>query len=377
MVGPLRYSNTQPIRCRMRSAWVIALVLIAISVCAPRAEASVVTVQGCEFSGVGWSERGAAMRAGVAVGEMVEVEIREDSQFTRGGFQHLVQMCRNFQKFVHEWPQFRIEGPIRPFMADIFDIIHSEIMSDQRMQHQFNFFLFRLRIKINSEGGDITSAMRIGRRLRALNSTISVEFNEKCYSACAVILSSGVFRFANGRVGIHRPHFVALDHRETRQQVMARLNRLNAELAAYFQEMGQPGSLLDAMRAVPPNQLRVLSRRELEDFMLDGGDPAYEERELALAAHWFGTTSAELRRRNELAVQMCGSWSGVDGYNRWRLCSDAIKYAITVQTLTARESRAQTVCTPIMRGRPAESLSPSEHERWRQCRIDIMTGSSR
>jgi hypothetical protein len=359
----------------MRSAWVIALVLIAISVCAPRAEASKVIVQGCEFSGVGWSED---VRGRRSVGEIVEIEIQENSQFARGGFHHPVQMCRNFEKFVHEWPQFRIEGPIRPFMADIFDIINSEIMSDQRLKHQFEVLLTRIRIILDSGGGDIASAMRVGRRLRALNSNISVNFNEQCHSACAVILASGVFRRANGRVGVHRPYFVALDHRETRQQVTARLNRLNAELAAYFQEMGQPAALLDAMRAVPPNQIRILSSAELQHFMLSGDDPAYEERELARAAHWFGTTSAELRRRRQLADEMCGSsWGSAADYNRWRLCSDAIKYAVTVQTLTARESRAQTVCAPILRGRPPESLSPSESERWRQCRIDVLTVSSR
>jgi ATP-dependent protease ClpP protease subunit len=375
MVGPKQRPITQPTRCRMRSAWVIALLLIAVTVCAPRAEASVVTVQGCESSGDGWT---GAAHARPAAGTIVDIQIGEDNRLERGGFHHLVQICRNFQGRVFDWPRFRIEGPIRPFMADIFDVIHNEIMNNPRTRRQFDEDLSKIIISINSDGGDIAAAMRIGRRLRALNSSIVLNFNDNCHSACMVILASGIKRSPFGRVGIHRPHFVALDHRETRQQVTARLNRLNAELAAYFQEMGQPASMLDAMRAVPPDQIRILSPAELQHFMLSGDDPAYEERDLARQAHQFGTTSSEMRRRIQLANQICGMATGsTSQIQRWTTCNNAIMYAVTEQTLQARANRAVAACRHITRGRPIQSLDVDELRSFMDCRRDIMVGNSR
>jgi hypothetical protein len=374
MVGPKQRPATKPTWCRMRSAWVIALVLIAISVCAPRAEASKVIVQGCELSGNGLTGATNAPPPGT----IANIEMSENSPLERGGFHRLVQMCRNFQGLVFHWPRFRIEGPIRPFMADIFDIIHNEIMNNPRTKRQFDEDLSKIIVSINSDGGDIAASMRIGRRLRALNSSIIVSLNENCHSACMVILASGVTRSPFGRVGIHRPHFVALDHRETRQQVTARLNRLNAELAAYLQEMGQPASLLDAMRAVPPDQIRILSSAELQHFMLNGDDPAYEERELARQAHWFGTTSSEMRRRIQLANQICGMATGTTSQiQRWTACNDAIMYAVTEQTLQARKNRTETACRHITRGRPLQSLDIDELRIFMNCSREIMIGNVR
>jgi ATP-dependent protease ClpP protease subunit len=299
-------------------------------------------------------------------------------------FNYLSNRCKNFHFSQNSLPSIRIRGEIKGFMVDFLDNLKKGIESSERFNARISQDLESIRFSINSGGGDVYAAIRIGRILRALNARVIVPHGAVCHSACVIILASGVERIvtSTSRIGLHRPYFANLDHRETRQQVAARLNRVHADMGAYFQEMGQPASLLDAMRAVPPDRIRLLTYDEVENFMLAGEDPIHQERVLAREAHRYGTTSAEMRRRQALAEQMCRtpprSWSGAfrDDPNFYP-CSESIKYAITVQTLLSRENRIREVCGPLLRGSRPEARSLAEHNRVEECVRSVMIGNTR
>jgi len=301
-------------------------------------------------------------------------------------FNYLSNRCKNFH-FSHSQyslPFIRIRGEIKGFMVDFLDNLKKGIESSERFNARISQDMENIRFSINSGGGDVYVAMRIGRILRALNASVTVPHGAVCHSSCVIILASGVKRSVTptSRIGLHRPYFANLDHRETRQQVAARLNRVYADMGAYFQEMGQPASLLDAMRAVPPERIRLLTYDEVEKFMLAGEDPIHQERVLAREAHRYGTTSAEMRRRQALADQMCRtpprSWSDAfrDDPNFYP-CSESIKYAITVQTFLSRENRIRDVCGPLLRGSRRETRSLTEHNRVEECIRSVMIGNTR
>jgi hypothetical protein len=64
-------------------------------------------------------------------------------------------------------------------------------------------------VKLNSPGGDVVEAMRIGRLIRERFMFTGIMPERECASACVFILMAGVFRLAGptAHVGIHRPKF--------------------------------------------------------------------------------------------------------------------------------------------------------------------------
>lgn len=189
-----------------------------------------------------------------------------------------------------------------------------------------------INIKIWSPGGDLVEAMRLGRLVRerfllvhAPDITMCVERPDPqlggasslaslagdlwwgpdqpastacvCYGACFVIWASGVIRdggkntysyFADSPhvapaltgnetfIGIHRPsfdrvYFASLSAKEAEEKY----DQMIAELTRYFAEMDVPPSMVEKMLAVPSNDIRLLTRAELNS--LSGPIPAVDE----------------------------------------------------------------------------------------------------
>lgn len=153
---------------------------------------------------------------------------------------------------------------------------------------------------IDSNGGDISAAMELGRELRKRTATVVVE-NATCASACVLVLAGAVERsvFSTASIVIHRPYRaepIVLGKEEAQRQYEAR----NAAIADYLREMNVPTSLLDAMLRVPSEAGYALSEDELFAFGLNSTDPVYEEERNAEEAHRLGISMSEylsLRRQ--------------------------------------------------------------------------------
>ncbi len=122
-----------------------------------------------------------------------------------------------------------------------------------------------VRYEINSPGGDVASAMEIGRILRKERAHLFVADGGVCVSACVLVLAGAVERYAGeGTVGIHRPFVeTSPEHQVSADQVKAEYPRMLTDLRAYLREMNVSERLADDMLAVDPEEVRVLTKAEL------------------------------------------------------------------------------------------------------------------
>ncbi len=163
-------------------------------------------------------------------------------------------------------------------------------------------------LDLNSNGGDWEAAMAIGRRLRKVSSLAQVPDGAACSSACVLVLAGAQVRVVSGsgRVGIHRPYSptntsVSLEESQKRFQALSAASR------AFLSEMNLPESLFEAMIRVPPERLRFLTSRELQDFGLEGKDPAYSEVTDNSEASALGIDKQEYLRRKARAQSVCAN----------------------------------------------------------------------
>lgn len=280
----------------------------------------------------------------------------------------LQEICNNSLNY---WISMEINGEIGEFMEVFFQNLWRDMQGNSNFSRQVRNGLPVVNIVLNSDGGNVQSAMSIGRIIRRMNGLIVV--NDKCNSACVLVLASGVRRDVFGVVGIHRPYFTNLDHGVTREQIIAQVNLITLEIARFFEEMGQPRSLLDAMRAVSPNNIRVLTARELENFMLTGEDASYHEQRVAQDAWRYGINSTEMRSRERRAEISCRQASGINTL----LCKEAIYYGITIQILQARQNEVTRLCGTLVATHGNRDYSNQELDEIQNCVRNIMLGRRR
>ena len=138
---------------------------------------------------------------------------------------------------------------------------------------------------LDSPGGDIIEAIRIGRYLRDSMASVIVPAGATCASACVLVLVGGVFRYVLGaapgapiRIGIHRisiedPRFADLEPRRAIEEY----NKLKVLVRTYLQDMGISDRFYEQMFDVGSEDIYWLPRNVLNDMLVTGEDPAYRE----------------------------------------------------------------------------------------------------
>jgi hypothetical protein len=121
-------------------------------------------------------------------------------------------------------------------------------------------------ITFRSVGGNVTSAMKIGRMIRALGiSTLQIRSAE-CASACALAFVGGVRRSAEaGSIGVHQASFsddAALDSKTAVTAVQA----MTGEIIGYLTEMGVSPQLLQLSLSVESSDMRYLTSSEMANW---------------------------------------------------------------------------------------------------------------
>ena len=118
-----------------------------------------------------------------------------------------------------------------------------------------------LRLDADTHGGELFSALEIGRILRRESATIYVGPRAQCSSACVfVLMGAPDRRIAPGaRIGIHRPSLGANEHE-------AIVDAMIPQLVQYADEMGVPRGIVDDMVLISTDYFRYLSARELADY---------------------------------------------------------------------------------------------------------------
>lgn len=259
---------------------------------------------------------------------------------------------------------YRISGTINSQMESDFRTLYNALKGDTFFQRQKVNYVTPM-VHINSEGGSVSSAIRIGRMLRDLNAWTMVPAAGACSSSCVFLLIGGVDRNAWGRVGVHRPYFESLDRRRTQAEVSADIRALDTMIMTYLRDMNISLNFLDFMKGVPADQMRWLSESDLQTFGLSAPDPVFDELRTAQEAWRYGTTSAIFRQR------MVESGRCFSGARLGSLppgasdCQQAALYGIRVDELRLRRQRVSNVC----RGMASTTFV--------DCERDVMIGSQR
>lgn len=161
-------------------------------------------------------------------------------------------------------------------------------------------------IYLNSQGGDLATAMKIGRYLRRLEFDTMVGTNANCISSCVFILASGLTKEVIGTktIGLHRPFGMATGS-IPQEEASKKYREMTAQVYAYFDDMNMPRSLPEVILRIPPEQIKMLTLEEVEQFGLDGKDPVAQERDDASNAKRFGISRQEYIVRRNRALKEC------------------------------------------------------------------------
>ena len=141
----------------------------------------------------------------------------------------------------------------------------------------------RWNISLNSLGGDVIEAIRIGGFLRTGHFEASVgmkaesAINDKCASACFLVWVGAVERSARPMsVGIHRPHYdETVFGSFSVQEASSAYRNLDALVRSYLQDMGVATYWIDIMFSIPSDEVYWLSGDEIA--LLSGPTPYFSE----------------------------------------------------------------------------------------------------
>lgn len=189
---------------------------------------------------------------------------------------------------------FFLNGRIGPGDVGLFK------QSPEKVEGKGNLQLF-----LDSEGGDLTTAIEIGRLVRRWpDSLVIVDLNSKCFSACVFVLAGGLNRVVHGQVGIHRP-FSSTTDSKTYESTQKTFRALEQSAKSFLKDMNVPSSLYDEMMSIPPQKLRLLTEQELARFGIGQSDPAYQDNRDAEAARAYGLDKEAYLYRKERADRIC------------------------------------------------------------------------
>lgn len=210
-----------------------------------------------------------------------------------------------------------IEGEITPKMAAIF----KKVLADKYYTVDLNWPV----ITINSKGGDLYSAMEIGRAIRSHSmSSVVVSRDAVCFSSCVFILAAAEQRLREGTIGIHRPY---AEFPSISAEVAAKkFQKISTDGKKYLRDMRIREALFDDMVNIPPDQIHIFqSLEELNKYGIIGLDPVAEERLAAMRMKQYGIADRQVyMQRNKDANSTCSD-NFVYAGNRYTLssCYDA------------------------------------------------------
>ena len=253
---------------------------------------------------------------------------------------------------------FQLFGEIKP--NDGNKIINTILNFRQKFKNQ-ECYGTSMSIEIDSVGGDVDSALQLGRFFKKYKAGVSVSWTGTqlvknkfrvdttregyCLSSCVFILAGGVERNVEAqysKIGIHRPYFSDFDGNPSAEQVKIQRDKMLQKIRVYLDEMDINPQLADDMMSIPPNQIQYLTKNDLTRYRLNVADANNEESNIARLAHFHNISSAEYRRRDVIADQTCkvNTPLGID----WD-CRTRILIGISQVELVKRREKSQRICS--------------------------------
>jgi hypothetical protein len=152
---------------------------------------------------------------------------------------------------------------------------------------------------INSDGGDVREAMKIGALIRGAHISISVI--DKCNSACFIIYSSAVERSHNGAsFGLHRPFYEKEKYKLLSPMIAQEAYAdLEQGFKSYLLKNRVPIYAVDKLMMLSSNDAWVVRGEEMER-LIGRKDAAYEELLIAKCGSLSESEAADLERMSPL-----------------------------------------------------------------------------
>lgn len=140
-------------------------------------------------------------------------------------------------------------------------------------------------VSLNSNGGSVVASIMMAKAIRSSSRMRNAGFTtvfpgDKCYSSCVMVLAGGYRRNVafGGRIGIHRPYFVADEYVELGyKDLKEAYDGVYEQLSALFRQWNLSRSLVDDMFAVPSTDVRILTEEELSAYGLNKTDRVLAE----------------------------------------------------------------------------------------------------
>lgn len=171
---------------------------------------------------------------------------------------------------------------------------------------------------LDSPGGNVGEALRIGKLVAETFRTTLVEANAKCLSACFLIFVSGAQRIPEGNatIGIHRPYYEKSKFAKlSQQQAREEYEKLDNEVRQFLARAKIADRLVEKMFSVPSDSVFKLS-------------PDILASEVGLTQPWW----------EEMEIAACGA----GGYKKARYATRKdMLMALDAETLTVGECMNQ------------------------------------
>lgn len=230
----------------------------------------------------------------------------------------------------------RLEGEIDSSTPSLLAANYASLKSNPSLKNKPPCKSGIISLHLNSTGGDIEAAMKAGEFVRQKKIWTEVDSPEydvigeqililrqadTCASACVFVLLGGVFRSANGDIGVHRPFSDRFFKSESEAKIQ--YERVNHLIKQYLNIMNIPETLLDIMNSVPPSKVKWLTPEQLEETHISGTDPVYDDQLDSSEAKGLGISKKELYAREQRANAICNDLMfpfSIANYNRYEKC---------------------------------------------------------
>lgn len=133
--------------------------------------------------------------------------------------------------------------------AKLVALLRSDVQSTQSITD----------IWLNSPGGDLNEAIKIGAVVEQLGYTAIVPAGATCASACFFVWVSASGRLAPGDVVIHRPYFEMRDSSQSASGFEESYRATREAASLYLRQRNVPTDLIDLLLNVPSSDGYVLS----------------------------------------------------------------------------------------------------------------------
>ncbi len=125
------------------------------------------------------------------------------------------------------------------------------------------------RLVLQSPGGAVDEALTLGRTIRTQGLTTEMLAGEFCLSACPYLLAAGTIRTVadDASVGVHQ-HYFGENTLLPARFAVEDIQRGQAEVMGYLEEMGIDPLLMRHALATPPDEIYLLLPEELDRYGL-------------------------------------------------------------------------------------------------------------